>query len=159
MDSNVNNVQQSFLDAMNIIASRRVKEANYDKIANALKKKGSKWATGGYTGTWNGSGDPETGDGKLIWVHQKELILNAKDTENILDAVNLMRDMVSIIQIDALGKTLKSNINNVDKNFGDTIEQRVEINATFPNVTNSNEIETALLGLSDKAYQYSYRTR
>lgn len=31
MDSNVNNVQQSFLDAMNIIASRRVKEANYDK--------------------------------------------------------------------------------------------------------------------------------
>ena len=131
----------------------------YDKIVKAIKKKGSKWATGGYTGTWNGSGDPETGDGKLIWVHQKELILNAKDTENILDAVNLMRDMVSIIQIDALGKTLKSNINNADKNFGDTIEQRVEINATFPNVTNSNEIETALLGLSDKAYQYSYRTR
>lgn len=131
----------------------------YDRIAKAIKKKGSKWATGGYTGTWNGSGDPETGDGKLIWVHQKELILNAKDTENILDAVNLMRDMVSIIQIDALGKTLKSNINNADKNFGDTIEQRVEINATFPNVTNSNEIEAALLGLSDKAYQYSYRTR
>ena len=116
-------------------------------------------ATGGYTGEWSGSGNPEANDGKLIWIHQKELILNAKDTENILDAVNLMRDMVSIIQIDALGKTLKSNINNANKNFGDTIEQRVEINATFPNVTNSNEIEAALLGLSDKAYQYSYRTR
>lgn len=71
----------------------------------------------------------------------------------------MMRGMVSAIQTGALSRSISSSINNANKNFGDTIEQRVEISATFPAVTNSNEIEAALLGLSDKAYQYSYRTR
>ena len=44
------------------------------------------------------------------------------------------------------------------KSNNDTIEQRVEITAEFPNVTTANEIESALLNLSDMAYQSAYRT-
>jgi len=42
---------------------------------------------------------------------------------------------------------------------GDTIKQRVEITAEFPNANSASEIETALLSLADNAYQYSYRER
>jgi hypothetical protein len=42
--------------------------------------------------------------------------------------------------------------------IGETIEQRVEITASFPNATDADDIRQALIGLSDKAYQYSNRT-
>ena len=135
------------------------KISGYNKSsAKALFRKIFKGDTGGYTGDWN-EGIPGTDNGRWAILHQKELVLNAKDTENILGAVTMMRGMVSAIQTGALSKSISSSINNANKSFGDTIEQRVEISATFPAVTNSNEIEAALLGLSDKAYQYSYRTR
>jgi len=40
---------------------------------------------GGYTGEWSNS------NGRLALLHEKELVLNAKDTENILAAVNAVR--------------------------------------------------------------------
>nr|DAF40469.1 MAG TPA: minor tail protein [Caudoviricetes sp.] len=43
--------------------------------------------TGGYTGDWG------TSDGKVALLHEKELVLNKKDTANILDSVNIVRDM------------------------------------------------------------------
>ena len=46
-------------------------------------KKGTKYFafdTGGYTGSWG----PE---GRLAMLHQKEIVLNAQDTENLLSAV------------------------------------------------------------------------
>lgn len=49
----------------------------------------------------------------------------------------------------------KARINN----SGDTIEQRVEITAEFPNANSASEIKQALLGLSDSAMQYAYRER
>ncbi len=42
--------------------------------------------------------------------------------------------------------------------IGETIEQRVEITASFPNATDADDIRQALIGLSDKAYQYAHRT-
>ena len=42
--------------------------------------------TGGYTGSWGP-------DGRLAMLHQKEIILNAHDTENFLKAVNIVRDI------------------------------------------------------------------
>ena len=42
---------------------------------------------------------------------------------------------------------------------GDTIEQRVEITAEFPNANSAEEIKRALLGLADSAMQYSYREK
>ena len=45
----------------------------------------SHFDTGGYTGDWAGN------MGKMAMLHKKELILNAKDTINILEAVKLLR--------------------------------------------------------------------
>ena len=45
----------------------------------------SHFDTGGYTGDWSGN------MGKMAVLHKKELILNAKDTVNILEAVKLLR--------------------------------------------------------------------
>ena len=44
--------------------------------------------TGGYTGDWHND------EGRLAVLHQKELVLNAKDTENILKAVQLVNNDV-----------------------------------------------------------------
>lgn len=107
--------------------------------------------TGGYTGNWfDHTG--ESKNGKLAVLHQKELVLNATDTENLLDIIKQVRQMQNI---------------NLSQNFDlsrigsqvshDTIEQRVEITAEFPGVTSSQEIETALLNLADIAYQSAHR--
>jgi hypothetical protein len=42
--------------------------------------------TGGYTGEWG----PE---GRLAMLHQKEIVLNAHDTENFLAAIGIVRDI------------------------------------------------------------------
>lgn len=111
--------------------------------------------TGGYTGKWTGGDKRE--NGKLAFLHQKELILNAEDTKNILAAVNIVREIGTSLRNNiatATNSTTKQSFNSV----GDTIEQRVEINATFPNATDADDIRQALIGLSDKAYQYAHRT-
>ena len=45
-----------------------------------IKKSSIGYDTGGYTGDWSG-------EGRLAMLHQKELVLNKKDTANMLDAV------------------------------------------------------------------------
>lgn len=89
-------------------------------------------------------------------LHQKELVLNASDTENILQAVDMVRNMAEMLKTFS-GMSIKGT--GFNKLGGDTIEQRVEITAEFPNVQDSKEIENALLNIADSAYQYSYRTR
>jgi hypothetical protein len=42
--------------------------------------------TGGYTGEWGN-------EGRLAVLHEKELVLNKKDTSNILDAVKISRNL------------------------------------------------------------------
>jgi hypothetical protein len=42
--------------------------------------------TGGYTGEWG----PE---GRLALLHQKEIVLNARDTENMLAMTQMVRDI------------------------------------------------------------------
>lgn len=106
--------------------------------------------TGGYTGEWGK-------DGKLAVLHQKELVLNAEDTQNILSAVNLVRQLSSTLSANLSGLSaggFKSSL--LDSALGG-VEQRVEIKAEFPNVRDSFEIETALTNLADKAYQYAHR--
>jgi TP901 family phage tail tape measure protein len=46
----------------------------------------SYYDTGGYTGDWHSD------EGRLAVLHQKELVLNAKDTANILKTVQLLND-------------------------------------------------------------------
>lgn len=86
-------------------------------------------------------------------LHQKELVLNADDTQNILNAVEIMRNITNSIGstiFDKLAK-LSANSSQFNDNFGDTLEQNVHIEAQFPNVTNSHEIEDALNNLVNMA--------
>ena len=71
----------------------------------------------------------------------------------MLSAVEVVRDIMS--GIDSLPSIGKGVINsNYDNN---TIDQRVEINATFPGVTEAIEIKQALEQLADNAYQEAHR--
>jgi hypothetical protein len=47
-------------------------------------------ATGGYTGSWG----PE---GKLAFLHEKELVLNQDDTINLLKTVGFIREIIGMI--------------------------------------------------------------
>ena len=108
------------------------------------------YASGGYTGEWNK-------DGKLAFLHQKELILNAEDTRNILSAVDIVRQMTSTLGNALTNYSIGGARNSLMNSGFGTVDQRVEIKAEFPNVRDAFEIETALTNLSDKAYQYAHR--
>lgn len=114
--------------------------------------------TGGYTGTW---GDKTFDDknGKLAVLHQKELILNATDTENILATVSAVRDLVAGLKTQALnGLSTAFAIGGMaTKETAQDINQNVHITAEFPNVSSSSEIENALLNLNERAIQYAFK--
>ena len=120
-----------------------------------LKKKyGIKFDTGGYTGVWG----PE---GRFAMLHQKELVLNATDTKNILDSVSIIRKVVA-----AVGSNLFAKLSGLNGGFGagmpnnntEQLEQNVNISATFPNVNSKLEIEEALSDLVNLAAQRALRT-
>jgi len=68
----------------------------------------------------------------------------------MLSAVELVRDIMSNINsTSSLGKVLTQSQNSLK----DTIQQRVEINASFPGITDVVEIKQALEQLADNAYQ------
>ena len=108
--------------------------------------------TGGYTGEWDNK------SGKLAVLHQKELVLNEEDTKNMLNAVNILRNITNNLGKTFLDKLSSFNANNnyILSNMNpnnNTLEQRVSIEATFPNVKNSYEIENALNNLVNVAAQ------
>lgn len=102
--------------------------------------------SGGYTGDWSKTGGLDGIGGKAAILHQKEMVLNAQDTENMLKAVEMVRDYT-----DLLNKPLPAS----NLNTSETIEQTVHINADFSGVRNSSEIETAFENLVNKAIQYT----
>lgn len=122
-----------------------------------LRNKG--FATGGYTGNWAGN------NGKLAFLHSKELVLNKEDTENVLGAVQILRNINNAIGSSVLqqaaqlsGNLAAAKVGNAN-GFTDTLEQNVHIEAVFPNVTKSQEIENALNNLVNTASQRSLRKR
>ena len=62
-------------------------------------------ASGGYTGSWGSTG-------KIAVLHEKELVLNASDTENILAAVGLLRDFSSAIDLRANLNAIAPGLNS-----------------------------------------------
>ena len=107
--------------------------------------------TGGYTGDWG----PE---GKLAMLHQKELVLNAEDTENILNTVSFVRDLISSIDSSATMSSLRDLFAyTATNNFGSNVEQDIKIYAEFPSATNHSEIEEAFNNLLNTASQYANR--
>ena len=112
------------------------------------KEQLSGYDTGGYTGEWDNSG-------RLALLHQKELVLNATDTENMLAAVEIIRSITDSIGSGMLSRLASLNASAVGFNADntETIEQNVHIEASFPNVKDSREIENALNNLVNTASQ------
>ena len=111
------------------------------------------YATGGYTGEWGH-------DGRLALLHQKELVLNAQDTSNFLNALEIMRNIVGNIGSDAFSRLAALSGNyNMGESTTAGIEQNVVINADFPNATDHNEIQQAFDNLMNIATQRVNRNR
>ena len=123
------------------------------------------WDTGGYTGRWQSAdtgmytGEWPSGsvrrNGRLAFLHQKELVLNAHDTENFLDAMQIVRKLDNLTNwmANGLGDLIMPNVSTEPNE----LEQNVHIEADFPNVTDHNEIEQAFNNLVNMASQYANR--
>lgn len=117
-----------------------------------------KYRTGGYTGSWSGADIEE--NGRLAMLHQKELVLNADDTKNMLDAIGIVRALSSFISATTAGlaaapaPSVSSNIANSSNSYGDVI-----IQADFPNANDVTEIREAILSLPNLAAQYFAQNR
>ena len=122
-------------------------------IANLLKaKKAFGYDTGGYTGEWGS-------EGRLAFLHQKEIVLNKVDTQNLLSSVEMLRNISSKLDLQALAAkfdaanfaapAVAATANTIP------VQQDVKIEASFPNVTDSSEIEAALNNLVNEAVQYT----
>lgn len=109
--------------------------------------------TGGYTGSWDSSG-------RLAMLHQKELVLNAADTANFLSAVDILRDITSILDLQAIaqsnGLSSLASVPRVDTTQAQ-LQQEVTIHAEFPNAVNHSEIEQAFSTLLNNASQFANR--
>lgn len=124
--------------------------------------KGKSFATGGYTGEWS-NGDTE---GRVAMLHQKELVLNKTDTENMLAAVQAIRDFspeliasiraklsaVSLASQSLMGSRLASGSPDFSKEPTE-LAQNVNINADFPGVRDAIEIKEALESLVQTSAQ------
>lgn len=131
----------------------------WEKKMQALGVPG--FATGGYTGIFD--------DAKLAFLHQKELVLNQSDTENILAAVQAVRtigtDLFKSIEKSLDGNAIAAmalmgqKLNPVATTpIQDSIEQTVHIDKVeFPNVTSRTEIEEAFISLTNDAAQWARR--
>ena len=115
------------------------------KFANVMLAMDS----GGYTGEWGS-------EGRAALLHEKEIVLNKNDTKNFLDATTILRtlDLQSGLFSRGLGNMITPWISDLKS---ETLDQNVHIDATFPNVTNHSEIETAFDNLINKASQYANR--
>lgn len=124
-------------------------DGRYGDLGWIKKSQLSGYDTGGYTGSWGNE------SGKLALLHQKELVLNENDTSNILNAVKILRDVTDIIGSSVLSRiaAISANSSMNGSGFGDTLEQNVHIDASFPSVTDSHEIQDAIDNLLNVATQ------
>lgn len=112
------------------------------------------FASGGYTGSWG----PE---GRQAILHEKELVLNKADTQNLLTTVGFVRDLTRMISLNAadastgLGNLISGGVGQ----GGGYLDQTVTIHAEFPNATNHSEIEEAFSNLIGLASQYAGRKK
>ena len=124
--------------------------SHFTDIPDSVWKQLVGFRSGGYTGTWNDSG-------KLAFLHQKELVLNADDTENMLASIQLVRQIAKQLDFNSQQiSTLSSSGFTVSSQDG-ALEQNVRIEASFPNATDRYEIQEAFNTLVNVASQYANR--
>lgn len=129
----------------------------WDNNSVLSTKYARKFDTGGYTGEWDNSG-------RLAVLHQKELVLNKDDTENILNAVEFVRGIASSIGASLLSQLagmtnatssihpvsadyLSSNVSNASSS------NVYNVTAEFPNAESVQDIREALLSLPNLVSQ------
>ena len=110
--------------------------------------------TGGYTGEWGSYG-------KLAILHEKELVLNKHQTENMLAAMEFLSRITTAIDLQAMNNSLggllsSPSLGHVGGESG-ILEQQVHIEASFPGVSDRNELEEAFNNLINQAAQYANR--
>lgn len=127
----------------------------------------AKMDTGGYTGNWNSK------EGKIGILHQKELVLNAYDTENFLEAIKIIEKMLAqntlaeqfkenfLSEELAIEEMVKQNaalvsIMKWQAEAEQAMQQIVNVNANFPNARDAEEIKAALEDLANQMTQYAY---
>ena len=127
----------------------------------------AKMDTGGYTGNWNSK------EGKIGILHQKELVLNAYDTENFLEAIKIIERMLAqntfaeqmkaifLNKELAIEEMVQQNaalisVMQSQTEHGEALKQIVNVNANFPNAKDATEIREALEGLTNQMTQYAY---
>ena len=108
--------------------------------------------TGGYTGEWGL-------DGKFAMLHEKELVLNKDDTTHFLQAIDIVRQISELIDLNALSSAggLSSLLAATASSSSQKLEQQVTIHAEFPNVTDKDQITEAFTDLVNLASQYANR--
>jgi hypothetical protein len=136
-------ILESSLKKLNITAPKMFSIEDYSLAPVPVVKS---FDTGGYTGEWG----PE---GRWAMLHQKEIVLNAKDTENLLSAVDILRDMQNNLLTSEMAKlinqftnSISNNISNMNNQSNET-KQEVYINADFSGVSSAAEIEEAFNNL------------
>ena len=150
---------QFYVEISNGKDKKRIKTSTIDL-------KGKPWDsydTGGYTGDWSG------GEGRFAMLHSKELVLNKEDTQNILEAVNSVRDLSNLTSSisDAISNGIANLITDAlsgikttkiyDTNTTNNNESRnntFNITAEFPNANDVEDIREAILSLPTLASQY-----
>ena len=148
------NYYDGFDDTEQLLKTLFSKE-DFDKIVKLMYEnhKFTGFDTGGYTGEFG----PE---GKFAILHEKELVLNQQDTQNLLDTVDIVDKLLNSLEYQNLLQDFNiSNVGNGINKGKDTLEQDVTIHAEFPNVQDHNEIEMALSNLVNTASQYANRKK
>lgn len=121
-----------------------------DEQKRRILQTASQYDTGGYTGSWGS-------DGRLAILHEKEIVLNKDDTENLLDTVAMVRQIVARLGQQAAWTAFRDLNAGGATSSAQTLEQNVHIEASFPNATDRNEIEQAFENLVNLASQYANR--
>ena len=135
--------------------------SNYKKLSGFIGPTLQKFDTGGYTGDWSST------KGKLAVLHQKELVLNKQDTANMLEMIQMVREMQQN-ELQFRMANLNNELNDLMKQNSqiekiksqqDMLEQSVSITANFPSVNSKKEIEDALSELVNKATQLALKAK
>lgn len=124
-----------------------------DSAYGWLKKEQlSGFDTGGYTGEWGPYG-------KLAMLHEKELVLNAHDTDNFLASIELMERILDTLDLHSMSAQLGGMLSSPGyiEPTNQVIEQHIEIEASFPAATDRIEIEEAFKSMANLASQYANR--
>ena len=140
---------------------------NYSDLGWVSQSQITGFDTGGYTGVWGK-------EGRMAFLHEKEIVLNKEDTKNILDTVKAVRgDKTSNSLVHITNAILETSIRTLDTirnavgsmvstptiqpRQEENMEQVVNINADFSGVRSADEIEKAFENMANMASQYIHR--